>query len=155
MRNNGQASGRILLLLTGIAYVILGVFSVVTGLFFEGAGLFLEEVGLVLGSGAASGLGEELEPIVFILLIFGVWYFVIGIMGIAYRNELDKAGTLLALGIIDIVIDLFFPIIVDWMNISIDMDTSTDISTILFFAIPIFYIIGAYKNKRSLKEKGV
>jgi len=131
-----QLPGRIFLLVTGVIYIISGSIAIMSGFFLDMAGQALGGLGGIVGvQGAGAGLGG----LAFLSVIFGALSFVIGVMGIAHRNNFDKAATLMTLGIIALIADVIAGLI---------MGTFT-ITTVLFLAIPGCYIFGAYKNKNS------
>ena len=83
--------------------------------------------------------------------LFHVCYRIfIGIMGIANCRKIRRAGFLLMLGIGDIVIMASSYI---FMGLSMGfygyMDGISGFTSLLGFALPILYIIGAVKNKAS------
>jgi hypothetical protein len=141
-----QAPGRNFLLATGIFYIIFGVIEFIAGMIIYAVGealdgflnTFLGDLGMAFGLGPAPtifGFGIGTTGLVF--AVMGVFYFVIGIMGIVYRNILEKAQTLMTLGIIALIFDV----------VSVLVTGTFSITTMPLFAIPICYIAGAYKNK--------
>ena len=134
--NSMLAPGRIFLLVTGIVYIVIGVFTVIGGLVLSMAGQALGGLGGMFG---VPGLGAGVEFFAFISVVLGGFYFVMGVMGVAHRNNLEKATILITLGIIDIILDIVM---------GLSMGTFT-IASALMLAIPICYIVGATKNKNA------
>jgi len=130
---NTQPPGRIFLMVAGIAYIILGVLAVIMGLFLEIIGQTLDGLGGMAGIAEA---GEGFSIVAFLSVAIGGFSFVIGIMGIVHRSNLGKAGTLLVLGAISLVADIVSGLVFGAFSMT----------TFLFLAVPICYIIGAYKN---------
>ena len=126
------APGRIFLLVTGIIYIIVGVIGIIMGLLFLVDAVlladFVDDVAFEIGFAVGYLLGSA-------------YSFVIGILGVLYRNRYDKAGLLVILGIIAIIGELLEPVLSGAFSSMI----------ILFLAIPVCYIIGAYKNKNMNK----
>ena len=134
-----EAPGRIFLLVTGIIYIITGTSSIISGVIIDMAGQALGGLGGMFGvQGAGAGLGAL--GVMFVLA--GVYTFVIGIMGIVYRNDLGKADLLMILGIIALVADVV---------LGITMDTFT-FTTVIFLAIPGCYIFGAFRNSTYMRK---
>ena len=131
-----QAPGRILLLVTGIILIIGGVFAVISGVFLDMVGQALDGLGGVVGvQDAGAGFGN----LAFIAVILGVIDFVIGVIGITYRNNLDKSTLLMSLGFVALILYVVGGVITGAFTFT----------TIVFLAIPICYIVGAYKNKKA------
>ena len=137
-----QAPGRILLLVTGIIYIVMGVYAVIFG-------LFTEFIGQVIGGWGhmadVQGVETEMDALVFYLVLGGIYSFIIGIMGVAHRNNLDKGATLMVLGIIRIIMDLGSLVI-------FDLTSYLTVTSALLYIIPICYIAGGYKNKQGALE---
>jgi len=131
-----KAPGRIFLLVTGIIYIVAGVSGIISGLFLEILSQTVDGVGDMVGvQGAGSGFGL----LAFFSLAAGIFSLIMGIMGIVHRNTLEKASMLIAFGVIDMIIDV----------ISMIATGTFSIAMILLFALPICYIVGAYKNKNA------
>ena len=113
------STGRILLLVTGIAYIIRGTFVLITTLL----------VPVIFGA----------SPTSIVTIIFNGYLLVAGIMGIVHRNNREKATMLMVLGIIALISDAIALIAGGFYAFTIPV--------VLFLAIPICYIVGAYKNK--------
>ena len=134
-----QTSGRIFLLVTGIFYIVYGVFGFISALSVDVMGQTLGGLGNIFG---VPNVGKKVNDYAFFMIIASVYAFIIGIMGITHRNNSNMGGTLIVLGIIDIIlgfIDIFFI-------------TKMFTASVLIFVlvIPICYIVGAYKNKNEL-----
>ena len=89
------------------------------------------------GGAAGARAGAGVSTLAFFSVALGIYSFVIGIMGIVHRNNLNKAATLMTLGVIALIADVVSGLIMGIFTIT----------TVLFLAIPICYIFGAYKNK--------
>ena len=128
------AKGRVFLLVTGIIYIIVGVFSVLAGVIIDITSQAIDGLGNMVGVDDA-GLGLGILAI--ITVASGVYAFVMGVLGITWRNTIEKGKVLLILGCISIVVDIVGAIALGF-----------SISTILMLAMPACYIVGAYKNMR-------
>jgi len=129
-----QAPGRMFLLVTGIIYIVSGSSDIIVGVFLEGLAQTISGLGNRFG---VHGAGAEIGYLAFLTVILGAYHFVIGIMGISNRDNLEKGGTLMVLGTISLVVTLFLKVVMD----------AASMTLLLFFAAPICYIIGARKNK--------
>jgi len=127
--NKMRAPGRVFLLIAGIAYIIFGAFYVATGLFLEGLGQVLE-------------VGDEIGHYTFAIVLLAGYNFVIGVVGIAHRGNPSKGGLLMALVVIDVVLGIV---------IGLALGTFYEMTPAmwLLYAIPLFYFIGAWRNKNA------
>ena len=98
MENNAPGRGK--LKVTGIIYTVLGALSILGSLLILGAGGLLRasdnDVGLVLG--AAAGVVSVLGA------VSGVFYLVIGILGIRNCGRPENCGANFVLGVIVLVL---------------------------------------------------
>ena len=148
--------GKNFLFVTGILYIVFGGLAVLSAFM----ALF------------AFALIAAIEPIPFstffvfqviLSLAMAAYQLYIGIVGIKYRTNFDKAPTLRTLGIIDIILAVLLPIIVVASIMSVLfgqfwwhddffimfgplMFMSAIIGLVFRLPLPILYIIGAQKN---------
>ena len=129
------APGRKYLTKTGVLYIIISV-----------GGAF-----------SAFSLLPHLPLFIFNLL-FPIYYMFMGVMGIKYRNSIDKANLLRVLAIIDLITEVL-GIFLIFLALSGNYDPSAGALTIAItlaigIIIPIFYLVGAQKNL-SVKQKNI
>ncbi|MCL2406007.1 MAG: hypothetical protein FWC92_10770 [Defluviitaleaceae bacterium] len=137
---NNEAPGKILLLVTGILFIVFGVIN-----FFMGGLLAILSV----------ALGTSFESMFDILLPFysvlrGSYSFVIGILGIVYRARPQKAGLCKIFAIISIalnVLDIIFGLTIAGTGA---VDGTFFVTVVVMalpaLAIPSVYFLGAVKN---------
>jgi len=140
-----QAPGRVFLLVTGIVYIVQGTLGIIAGMFldnYQPNNIYVGGSGSLVDSIVDAQQRAELVMSIFafILVIIAGYLFVVGVMGIVHRNNLEKAALLMTLGVIALIAD-----VVSVVGVLI-LGTFT-ITTVLSLAIPICYIVGAYKNK--------
>jgi len=129
-----QAPGRVFLLVTGIMYIVSGSVDIIGGLLLDGVAQAVGGLGSAFGvQRAGAGIGG----FAFFSVLHGAYNLVIGIMGVSNRDNFEKSGTLMNLGIISIITSLILHFVFGTLSMT----------TVLFLAIPICYIIGARKNK--------
>jgi len=131
-----QAPGRTFLLVTGIMYIVSGSIDIIGGLFLDGLAQTVGGLGNMFG---VQGAGARIEGFAFFSVVLGAYNFVVGIMGVSNRDNLEKGGTLMTLGITSIIVSFILHIVLGTLSFTM----------LLFFAIPICYIIGARKNKQA------
>jgi hypothetical protein len=105
-------------------------------MFLDMAGQALGGLGEMVGvdgSGVQAGFGG----LALIAVILGAYSFVAGVLGIAWRNNLEKAATLVIVGSINFVADIISAFILDTFSVT----------TLVLLAIPACYVFGALKNK--------
>jgi hypothetical protein len=127
-----NAPGRIFLLVTGILYIVFGAFGVLTALIGAAASQAVRGFGI-------PGIGMDLNTLALIAGVMGGYQIFIGIMGVVYHKKINMASTLMIFGIIDLTISI--------ITILVMYSGTTAILSLFSLAIPICYIIGAYKNK--------
>jgi len=130
------------LLTTGILFIIFGVIDMIFGTLL-GIGVRFPEYANGEYALYVEEFGAKLSIMVVFAIIGGFWHIIIGIIGIASRNSIKMAGTLIALGIIDIVLDVISII----LYLVLLVDVAMAIFAIVGIVLPFCYIIGAYKNK--------
>ena len=105
-----KLSGRIFLLITGIIFIALGL---------------VQSIAYIVEGGSF-----------FSRFIVGLYSVVMGILGIVFRNDFDKARLLMILGIIYLCVfvltNFFF---------------GAFATIAMFIILPVLYIVGAYKNE--------
>ena len=119
----GPGPGRILLLVTGFAFIAWGVIVIMTGLFINTINQYVSEVG--------TGL-------IALIIIQGVFSLVVGVLGVKLRNNRGKAAILMALGAL-----IFILFIIG--GIAGSFGTETWIALV----ISACYIAGAYLNNKA------
>ena len=120
--------GRKFLKVVGVLYIV-----------FAGIDLLFGLIGMdesLVGSLLEEATGVSLP----LIIIGGLYHLFVGIMGVKFCSTLEKASILMIIGIIDLVWDCINLIInFQWMYLA-------------GLALPILFIIGAYKNKNSLRD---
>ena len=129
-----KAPGSVFLLVTGILYAILGGLGVLGGLL---AMVGSSAVSILGGAVGVSGAGATFGFYALVSLLLSGFSVFVGVMGITGRNSYDKANLLMTLGIANFALGILSTLI--WGSFSL--------MTIVFWAIPICYIFGAFKNK--------
>lgn len=126
--DNSKAPGKTYLQVTGILMVIFSSLSLIA-LLIGGA-----VVGGLIGGvgGAATGISLFLFS-----LIPCIFQLYVGIQGIRHCNKLDKGKNCFILGIILLVLDV------------ISLFASFSLISLIFLAVPILFVIGAYKNHKA------
>lgn len=130
---NFKAPGKTFLQVTGILMVIfssLGFIALLLG------GAILGATGGALAGVTGAAVGVS---IIIMALIPCIFEFIVGILGIMNCNKVEKGKLCLILGIILIVLEV------------ISLFATFSFMNLLFMAIPICYIIGAYKNDVAYK----
>ena len=128
--------GRGFLKVTGILYIVFGGIGLASGAFALAA--------LDAATGAAAGVFGDvltqatagLRAAAILSLIWAGYQLFLGIMGVRFCAELDKASMLIVLGGLDVVL-IFIAIV----------QLGFSFLTLLSFPLPILFIYGAYKNK--------
>ena len=121
--------GHVFLKVTGILMIIAAAFSIIVGVLLAGISA------LAAGLGAASGLKFTFWAALFLTLVGGICQLIAGIKGIKHSKRSEKAGKLIAWGVI--VLDL-----------SNGGDFSI-VSVVTGVAVPALYILGAALNAKA------
>jgi len=133
-----HAPGRRFLLVCGILYAVFGGFALI-------GAVTLQEVGQALGTfddfwGIGTAVVAETSRWAFLLFISAGIMIVAGVLGIAWKDKLQKANILIIVAIIAMAFDIISNIITNSLNAMI----------IISLALPILYLIGAVLNKNAL-----
>ena len=130
MENNAPGRGK--LKVTGIIYTVLGALSILGSLLILGAGGLLlasdNDVGLVLGAAA------------------GVFYLVIGILGIRNCGRPENCGANFVLGVIVLVLVVIGLVV----NVAVSGPTGAAYS-VVGLVLSILYLQGAKQNRDAWK----
>ena len=154
-----MAQGKTFLKVTGILMIIGGAISTIVALIAIFGSAVINEVGAELGeaeaeivselgSNVATAIGSVLMTASIIWLVSAVLELVAGIIGCANANKPEKAVLCMVFGIIVAVIAIV-SIVMSIINGAGIVDVI--VSIICSLVIPVLYIIGAIKNKESVK----
>lgn len=142
MENNAPGRGK--LKVTGIIYTVLGALSILGSLLILGAGGLLlasdNGVGLVLG--AAAGVFSVLGAV----SVSGVFYLVIGILGIRNCGRPENCGANFVLGVIVLVLVVIGLVV----NVAVSSPTGAAYS-VVGLVLSILYLQGAKQNRDAWK----
>ena len=130
--------GHVFLKVTGILMIIAAAFSIIVGVLL--AGISARAAGL----GAASGLKFTFWAALFLTLVGGICQLIAGIKGIKHSKRSEKAGKLIAWGVIVAVFSI--------LSIVLDLSNGGDfsiISVVTGVAVPALYILGAALNAKA------
>lgn len=130
--------GHKFLKVTGILMIIAAAFSIVVGVLIGGLGA------LAAGLGAASGLTFSYWAALFLTLIGGICQLIAGIKGIKHSKRSEKAGKLIAWGVVVAV----FCILSIVMNL-INGGEFNVVSILTGIIVPALYIYGAVLNSKA------
>lgn len=130
--------GHKFLKVTGILMIIAAAFSIVVGALIGGLGA------LAAGLGAASGLTFSYWAALFLTLIGGICQLIAGIKGIKHSKRSEKAGKLIAWGVVVAV----FCILSIVMNL-INGGEFNVVSILTGIIVPALYIYGAVLNSKA------
>lgn len=130
--------GHKFLKVTGILMIIAAAFSIVAGVLIGGLGA------LAAGLGAASGLTFSYWAALFLTLIGGICQLIAGIKGIKHSKRSEKAGKLIAWGVVVAV----FCILSIVMNL-INGGEFNVVSILTGIIVPALYIYGAVLNSKA------
>ena len=131
-------NGHKFLKVTGILMIIAAVFSIIAGVFVGGLGALAARLG------AASGLTFAYWAAPFLTLIGGICQLIAGIKGVKHSKRSEKAGKLIAWGVIVAVFSI--------LSIVLDLSNGGDfsiVSVVTGVAVPALYIIGAVLNAKA------
>ena len=130
--------GHKFLKVTGILMIIAAVFSIIAGVLVGGVGV------LAAGLGAESGLTFPYWAALILTLVGGICQMIAGIKGIKHSKRSEKAGKLIAWGVIVAVFSI--------LSIVLDLSNGGDfsiVSVVTGVAVPALYILGAALNAKA------
>lgn len=123
---------------TGILMIVAAAFSIIAGVFVGGLGV------LAAGLGAASGLTFAYWAALFLTLVGGICQLIAGIKGVRHSKRSEKAGKLIAWGVIVAV----FSILSMVMNL-VNGGEFNGVNLLTGVAVPALYIYGAVLNSKT------
>ncbi len=123
---------------TGILMIVAAAFSIIAGVFVGGLGV------LAAGLGAASGLTFAYWAALFLTLVGGICQLIAGIKGVRHSKRSEKAGKLIAWGVIVAV----FSILSMVMNL-VNSGEFNGVNLLTGVAVPALYIYGAVLNSKA------
>ena len=123
---------------TGILMIVAAAFSIIAGVFVGGLGV------LAAGLGAASGLTFAYWAALFLTLAGGICQLIAGIKGVRHSKRSEKAGKLIAWGVIVAV----FSILSMVMNL-VNGGEFNGVNLLTGVAVPALYIYGAVRNSKA------
>lgn len=123
---------------TGILMIVAAAFSIIAGIFVGGLGV------LAAGLGAASGLTFAYWAALFLTLAGGICQLIVGIKGVRHSKRSEKAGKLIAWGVIVAV----FSILSMVMNL-VNGGEFNGVNLLTGVAVPALYIYGAVLNSKA------
>ena len=123
---------------TGILMIVAAAFSIIAGIFVGGLGV------LAAGLGAASGLTFAYWAALFLTLAGGICQLIAGIKGVRHSKRSEKAGKLIAWGVIVAV----FSILSMVMNL-VNGGEFNGVNLLTGVAVPALYIYGAVLNSKA------
>ena len=123
---------------TGILMIVAAAFSIIAGVFVGGLGV------LAAGLGAASGLTFVYWAALFLTLAGGICQLIAGIKGVRHSKRSEKAGKLIAWGVIVAV----FSILSMVMNL-VNGGEFNGVNLLTGVAVPALYIYGAVLNSKA------
>ena len=118
---------------TGILMIVAAAFSIIAGVFVGGLGV------LAAGLGAASGLTFAYWAALFLTLVGGICQLIAGIKGVRHSKRSEKAGKLIAWGVIVAVFSI----------LSMVMNLVNGVNLLTGVAVPALYIYGAVLNSKA------
>lgn len=130
--------GHVFLKVTGILMIIAAAFSIIVRVLLAGISA------LAAGLGAASGLKFTFWAALFLTLVGGICQLIAGIKGIKHSKRSEKAGKLIAWGVIVAVFSI--------LSIVLDLSNGGDfsiVSVVTGVAVPALYILGAALNAKA------
>ena len=123
---------------TGILMIVAAAFSIIAGVFVGGLGV------LAAGLGAASGLTFAYWAALFLTLVGGICQLIAGIKGVRHSKRSEKAGKLIAWGVIVAV----FSILSMVMNL-VNGGEFNGVNLLTGVVVPALYIYGAVLNSKA------
>lgn len=130
--------GHQFLKVTGILMIIAAAFSIVVGALIGGLGA------LAAGLGAASGLTFSYWAALFLTLIGGICQLIAGIKGIKHSKRSEKAGKLIAWGVV-VAVFCILSIVLNLIN----GGEFNVVSILTGIIVPALYIYGAVLNSKA------
>ena len=130
--------GHKFLKVTGILMIVAAAFSLFAGVFVGGLGA------LAAGLGAASGLTFAYWAALFLTLVGGICQLIAGIKGVRHSKRSEKAGKLIAWGVIVAV----FSILSMVMNL-VNGGEFNGVNLLTGVVVPVLYIYGAVLNSKA------
>ena len=118
--------------------IVAAAFSIIAGVFVGGLGV------LAAGLGAASGLTFAYWAALFLTLVGGICQLIAGIKGVRHSKRSEKAGKLIAWGVIVAV----FSILSMVMNL-VNGGEFNGVNLLTGVAVPALYIYGAVLNSKA------
>ena len=147
--------GSVMILVVSIIMIIGSAFGLIGSLITGAAGAFVKtamtdtEVQSALSQSGlsvpADMLSQTLTIITILSVISAIIELICAILGIVNRNKVEKAGLLIILGIVMIVVSLVANLVpmVMWKA------AISAVSIIVGLVLPVLYLIGAFLNKNS------
>ena len=123
---------------TGILMIVAAAFSIIAGVFVGGLGV------LAAGLGAASGLTFAYWAALFLTLAGGICQLIAGIKGVRHSKRSEKAGKLIAWGVIVAVFSILSMVI----NL-VNGGEFNGVNLLTGVAVPALYIYGAVLNSKA------
>ena len=123
---------------TGILMIVAAAFSIIAGVFVGGLGV------LAAGLGAASGLTFAYWAALFLTLAGGICQLIAGIKGVRHSKRSEKAGKLIAWGVIVAVFNILSMV----MNL-VNGGEFNGVNLLTGVAVPALYIYGAVLNSKA------
>lgn len=123
---------------TGILMIVAAAFSIIAGVFVGGLGVLAARLG------AASGLTFAYWAALFLTLAGGICQLIAGIKGVRNSKRSEKAGKLIAWGVIVAV----FSILSMVMNL-VNGGEFNGVNLLTGVAVPALYIYGAVLNSKA------
>jgi len=139
-----NAPGRKFLLVTGILFI---VFNAIGALLTPMTLMTIDFWLPMFGGEAMRGTWTLIYVGSIILSLFAV---LVGILGVAFSNKVEKGGLLVVLAVVTVVSSVVYNIVytVNIMNYSGEMGIGTIVGIPISLVLPILFIIGAMKNKK-------
>lgn len=150
-----KARGSVMILVVSIIMIIGSAFGLIASLITGAAGSYVKTAMTdadIQSALAQSGLqvpADKLSQALMIITILSVISAIIelicAILGIVNRNKVEKAGLLIVLGIVMIVVALVANLVPVFMWKAV----ISAVSVIVGLVLPVLYLIGAFLNKNS------
>ncbi|MDR2559347.1 MAG: hypothetical protein LBC86_07385 [Oscillospiraceae bacterium] len=138
-----KAPGRLFIKIPSILYIILGA-----------AALFVALFGMDIVRNFGDFGDTTLEFRIYWCVI-GAFYLVVGIIGIKFCSSTHKTTALIVLAVFDMIIVVanmyvHFPVLDSHLGDTVSFGFDFSFITLLWFVLPILYLIGAIINKNYL-----
>ena len=147
--------GSVMILVVSIIMIIGSAFGLIASLITGAAGAFVKtamtdaEIQSALAQSGlqvpAGMLSQVLTIITILSVISAIIELICAIIGIVNRNKVEKAGLLIGLGILMIVVSLVTNLVPMFMWKA----AISAVSIIVGLILPVLYLIGAFLNKNS------